>query len=102
MPIKGWKQWGSHLPPCQPLASPPSQPTPPPCPIAPTSSCTQIFNAYCTKKGLDPDAMKFLDDGDRIPAHQTPADREMEDGHVVSARCWVVEGTPSADREGGR
>ena len=32
----------------------------------------QIFNAFCSRKSLQPGAVRFLFDGQRINPHQTP------------------------------
>ena len=34
----------------------------------------QIFNAFCSRKALQPDAVRFLFDGSRINPNQTPKD----------------------------
>ncbi|PRW20567.1 small ubiquitin-related modifier 1-like isoform A [Chlorella sorokiniana] len=54
----------------------------------------KIFNAYCTKSGLEQDLMRFVYDQQRLRAEETPADHDMEDGDVIdvmrsrqAARC---------------
>ena len=46
-------------------------------------SSRQIFNAFCARKALQPDAVRFLFDGTRINATQTPAD--VRDATLPSA-----------------
>lgn len=54
-------------------------------PVAvPAAALHQIFEAYCTKKGLTKDQIRFLQDGTRIQDHQTP-----EEVRNLSAHCLL-------------
>jgi len=52
----------------------------------------QIFNAFCSRKALQPDAVRFLFDGSRINPNQTPKDLDMEDGDSIDAMMEQVGG----------
>jgi small ubiquitin-related modifier len=40
---------------------------------------SKVFNAYAQRKGLDPKALRFLLDGQRIADDETPKTLELED-----------------------
>lgn len=40
----------------------------------------RIFKAFCEKKSIDTTGVRFIFDGNRVTAQDTPADLEMEDG----------------------
>ena len=40
---------------------------------------SKVFNAYAKRKGVQGNALRFLLDGQRINAEQTPGDLELED-----------------------
>jgi small ubiquitin-related modifier len=44
-----------------------------------TTQFSKIMNAYCKKIGAESDSVRFLFDGNRLRADQTPGDLEMED-----------------------
>ena len=50
----------------------------------------KIFDAYCTKKHLPRDHVRFQFDGNRIFDVQTPQEMEMEDGDSVDAMMEQV------------
>ena len=41
------------------------------------------MNAFCNRQGVAPNSVRFLFDGQRINATQTPQELEMEDGDVI-------------------
>ena len=45
----------------------------------------QIMSAYCSKKGLAMDSVRFVIAGIRIGPDYTPSDLEMEDGDIINA-----------------
>eukprot|EP00010_Vexillifera_abyssalis_P009082 CAMPEP_0201547128 /NCGR_PEP_ID=MMETSP0173_2-20130828/3535_1 /ASSEMBLY_ACC=CAM_ASM_000268 /TAXON_ID=218659 /ORGANISM="Vexillifera sp., Strain DIVA3 564/2" /LENGTH=88 /DNA_ID=CAMNT_0047956053 /DNA_START=1567 /DNA_END=1833 /DNA_ORIENTATION=+ len=45
----------------------------------------KLIDAYCERQSINPGAIRFLYDGERIQADQTPHDLEMEDGDVIDA-----------------
>ena len=61
--------------------------------VKPNTKFTKVFDAYCNKKAVGADSMKFLFDGDRVQKEMTPTMLEMNDGDVIDA---VVE------QQGGR
>lgn len=57
-----------------------------------TTKFEKIFNAFCSRKALQPDAVRFLFDGTRINPTQTPKDLDMEDGDSIDAMMEQVGG----------
>lgn len=57
-----------------------------------TTKFEKIFNAFCSRKALQPDAVRFLFDGSRINPNQTPKDLDMEDGDSIDAMMEQVGG----------
>ncbi|GFH57312.1 hypothetical protein CTEN210_13788 [Chaetoceros tenuissimus] len=47
--------------------------------IKQTTKMSKVFNAYAQRKGLDPKALRFLLDGQRIADDETPKTLELED-----------------------
>ena len=52
--------------------------------VKPLTYLSDIFDAYCSRKGLDPKAIRFLFDGVRVTGNQTPKELEMEDGDELT------------------
>ncbi len=50
-----------------------------------TAKLLKVFLVFCTKKGLDPEEMRFMHEGVRLRKQQTPAQVGMEDGDVIEA-----------------
>lgn len=48
----------------------------------------KVINAYCQKKSVEPNAVRFLFDGIRINPNSSPEDLGMEDGDTIDC---VVE-----------
>ena len=60
--------------------------------VRPTTKFAKVFEAYCQRKSLQQNAVRFLVDGERIRADQTPEDFDMEDGDCVDAMMEQVGG----------
>jgi len=45
----------------------------------------KLMDAYCERQGVASNAVRFLYDGNRITAEQTPKDLEMDDNDVIDA-----------------
>jgi len=43
----------------------------------------KLIEAYCSRQGLDMNAIRFLYDGNRIQPDQTPKELEMEDNDII-------------------
>ena len=41
------------------------------------------MNAFCQRQGVAINSVRFLFDGERLSANQTPRELEMEDGDVI-------------------
>jgi small ubiquitin-related modifier len=52
----------------------------------------KVFVAYASKKGVAPNSLRFLLDGDRIKGDQTPDDLDLQDGDQVDAVLEQVGG----------
>ena len=55
-----------------------------------TTVFRSIFAAYCAKKSLLEDHVRFLFDGRRIRASETPEDLDMEEGDAIDAMMEQV------------
>ena len=44
-----------------------------------TTKMSKVFDAYASRKGVQANALRFLLDGERINADQTPKQLEMEE-----------------------
>jgi small ubiquitin-related modifier len=51
-----------------------------------------VFKAYCAKKAVSEDGVRFLFDGSRLTKQQTPEDLEMEDGDSIECMTSQVGG----------
>ena len=43
----------------------------------------KLLKAYCTRQGVAQNSVRFLFDGNRVSASQTPEELEMEDGDII-------------------
>eukprot|EP01112_Ceratiomyxa_fruticulosa_P024240 TRINITY_DN977_c0_g2_i1.p1 TRINITY_DN977_c0_g2~~TRINITY_DN977_c0_g2_i1.p1 ORF type:complete len:100 (-),score=18.01 TRINITY_DN977_c0_g2_i1:127-426(-) len=46
---------------------------------------SKLMDAYCQRQGINPNSVRFLYDGQRIPNDRTPKDLEMDDNDVIDA-----------------
>eukprot|EP00798_Chlamydomonas_sp_ICE-L_P021030 gene21030-27899_t len=58
--------------------------------VKPSTKFGKIMDAYCTKKALDPNTVKFLFDGTKIQRDKTPLELEIEDGDNVDANIYCM------------
>ncbi|PNH08074.1 Ubiquitin-like protein pmt3/smt3 [Tetrabaena socialis] len=59
----------------------------------------KVFNAYCGKKGMSPDTVRFLFDGSRLTPDQTPEALAMEDGDSIDCVIEQLQPAKLAGRE---
>ena len=59
----------------------------------------KLIEAFCEKKGLRSSQQRFVFDGNRIHANQTPAQLEMEDGDVIDVYTEATGGCGRANRD---
>jgi len=45
----------------------------------------KLIEAYCSRQGLDMNSIRFLYDGNRIQAEQTPKELNMDDNDIIDA-----------------
>merc|ERR1711959_733567 len=45
----------------------------------------KLMDAYCSRSGQDPKSIRFLFEGERIQATQTPDELEMDENDVIDA-----------------
>jgi len=45
----------------------------------------KLMDAYCQRQAIDPNSIRFLYDGQRIQAEQTPKELDMEDNDIIDA-----------------
>lgn len=57
-----------------------------------TTPFQKVFNAYATRQNLNSESLKFLFDGRRLKAHETPADYDMEDGDSIDCMLEQLGG----------
>lgn len=62
--------------------------------IRATTPLRKLIDTYCSRQSLQPGAVRFLYDGERIHGAQTPAELDMQDGDVIDA---VLMQTGGAD-----
>ena len=67
-----------------------------------TTTFSKVMTAYCKKVGADMDSVRFLFDGQRLRAEQTPADLDMEDEDEIDAMVQQTGGAGEGARGGGR
>eukprot|EP00727_Mastigamoeba_balamuthi_P007775 m51a1_g3618 putative ubiquitin-like protein smt3 (121) ;mRNA; f:83071-84091 len=52
----------------------------------------KLMDTYCQRQGIVPSNMRFLFEGKRINADQSPKDLNMEDGDIIDALLQQVGG----------
>mmetsp|Transcript_15117 Transcript_15117/g.25881 ORF Transcript_15117/g.25881 Transcript_15117/m.25881 type:complete len:96 (+) Transcript_15117:139-426(+) len=52
----------------------------------------KLMDAYCQRQGVQPGSMRFIYDGNRLQANQTPQELEMDDGDEIDAMVEQVGG----------
>jgi small ubiquitin-related modifier len=57
-----------------------------------TTKMSKIFNAYASRKGVDPASLRFLLDGDNVDPNQTPKMLELEDQDQIDCVLEQVGG----------
>ncbi len=60
--------------------------------VRPTTKFSKVFEAYCQRKSLQMNAVRFLVDGQRVRTDQMPQDLDMEDGDCIDAMMEQVGG----------
>ena len=60
--------------------------------VRPSTKFSKVFDAYCQRKALQPNAVRFLMDGERLRPDQTPEEMDMEDGDCIDAMMEPVGG----------
>lgn len=50
------------------------------------------MEAFAKRQGTSPDTMRFLVDGGRVHADQTPEDLDMDDGDTIEAHRAQIGG----------
>jgi len=58
-----------------------------------TTPLQKLMTAFCNRNGVAMNSVRFLFDGNRVNANQTPADLEMEDGDVIDVMVEQQGGT---------
>mmetsp|Transcript_13962 Transcript_13962/g.40484 ORF Transcript_13962/g.40484 Transcript_13962/m.40484 type:complete len:92 (+) Transcript_13962:62-337(+) len=53
--------------------------------VKPHTKFSKVMDAYCSKKAVAGDSIRFMFDGSRIQRDSTPASLELEDGDVIDA-----------------
>jgi len=48
-----------------------------------TTPLQKLMQAFCNRQGVALNSVRFLFDGQRLSANQTPQELEMEDGDVI-------------------
>jgi len=52
----------------------------------------KVFEAFCQRRGLEVNSVRFLFDGERLRADQSPDDYDMEDGDCIDAMMEQIGG----------
>ncbi len=60
--------------------------------IKPHIRLGKLMDTYCERRSINPDAIRFLFDGQRIRQDQTPAMLGMVDGDMIDAMVEQVGG----------
>lgn len=60
--------------------------------MKPTTRFEKILNAFCNKKAVDPNQVRFVFDGTRVNPNSTPAMMGMDDGDTIDAFLEQVGG----------
>jgi small ubiquitin-related modifier len=53
--------------------------------IKKTTKLSKVFNAYCTRKSIQRESVRFLLDGSRVQGEDTPKSLDMEDGDMIES-----------------
>ena len=61
-----------------------------------TTKLGKIFDAYAARKGLEPNALRFTFDGQRVDRNSTPKMMEMEDNDQIDVFLQQVGGADDA------
>ncbi|KAJ1634706.1 ubiquitin-related protein [Pavlovales sp. CCMP2436] len=57
-----------------------------------TTPLSKLMNAFCQRQGVTMQSVRFLFDGDRITAEQTPKDLDMVDGDSIDVMVQQTGG----------
>ena len=57
-----------------------------------TTPLQKLMQAFCNRQGVRMNSVRFLFDGQRISANQTPSELEMEDGDVIDVMVEQLGG----------
>jgi hypothetical protein len=60
--------------------------------VKPNTKFEKIFEAAEKRFGKTPGTLRFLYDGSRVQGHETPGERDMEDGDIVEAHLFQIGG----------
>ncbi|CAG8495933.1 2313_t:CDS:2 [Paraglomus brasilianum] len=60
-----------------------------------TTQLKKLMEAYCERQGKAMASVRFLYDGERIQAHHTPAELDMEDGDAIDVMVEQLGGAVS-------
>ena len=60
--------------------------------VRPSTKFSKVFDAYCQRKALQPNAVRFLMDGERLRPDQTRAAMDMADGDGSDAMMQLGGG----------
>jgi small ubiquitin-related modifier len=53
--------------------------------IKKTTALKKLMDAYCEKQAIGTDSVRFLYDGQRVTADQTPLSLDMDDNDIIDA-----------------
>lgn len=64
----------------------------------------KLMETYCERQGKSFNAVRFLNDGERIQPNQTPDELGLEDGDQIEVMMYVLlrHSDRPPDRHGGR
>jgi len=60
--------------------------------VKPTQKLEKVFNAAATQLNMDPSTLKFMYNGQRVNANDTPEQLEMEDDDQIDANLQQIGG----------
>lgn len=55
----------------------------------------KVFNTYAQRKGVQPNALRFLLDGERINGDNTPKQLELDDQDQIDCMLEQMGGSPN-------
>lgn len=61
--------------------------------MKPTTKFEKILNAFCNKKAVDANQVRFVYDGTRVNPFATPSDLGMDDGDTIDAFLEQIGGS---------